>query len=57
MPVIDISLPSHVIKRNLTKYLWNHFTANLILTNFVQTATSVHATNVQDSQSHPISTI
>ena len=28
MPVIDISLPSHVIKQNLTKYLWNHFTAN-----------------------------
>ena len=28
MPVIDLSLPSHVIKRKLTKYLWNHFTLN-----------------------------
>jgi len=28
MPVIDILLSSHVIKRNLTKYLWNHFTTN-----------------------------
>jgi len=26
MPVIDISLPSHVIKRNLTIYLWNSTT-------------------------------
>jgi len=56
MPVIDISLPSHVIKQNLAKYLWNHFTGNFILTNLVHTTTtSVNATNVQDSQSHPTS--
>ena len=54
MPVIDISLPSYVIKRNLTKYLWNHFTANFDL---VPTTTSVHATDIQDSQSHPTSTV
>ena len=29
----------------------------LILTNLVHTTTSVHATDVQDSQSHPTSTI
>ena len=28
MPAINTSLPSQVIKQNITKYLWNYFTVN-----------------------------
>lgn len=28
LPVIDLSAPLHVIKKQITQYLWNHFTTN-----------------------------
>ena len=57
MPVIDISLPSHVIKRNLTNIYGIISQLILILTNLVHTTTSVHATDAQNSQSHPTTSI
>jgi len=28
LPVIDLSLPPYIIKQQLTKHLWDHFTVN-----------------------------
>ena len=51
LPVINLSLPPHVIKQKLTKHLWDHFTVNF---NSDRSITYVHATDAQDNQSPPI---
>ena len=54
MPVIDISLPN-----SKTSQIFNGTNSQLILilTNLIHATTSVHATDVQDSQPHPTSSI